>query len=145
MTYFEDSGDSIPLPIEVVVKFLNSPEHGRAHAKDVRNFKVVKTEGRTMTLSFERFRDGRWTPALSRLTTFPPYCFFVEELKGTYAGTRFVGIHRPAGKRTRVDIFGDVRSRVYSPAEAKRRLLRTLGDAHREDLAAIRAWRKQHR
>ena len=144
MTYFEDTGDSIPLPFQRVIQFLDSAEHGGAHAGDVRNFKVVKTVGLTTTLSFERLRDGKWTPAVSRLTVFPPFCYCVEELKGTFAGSRFVGIHRPAGKRTRVDLFGDVRSKVYPPAKAKRLLLRTLAKAHREDLAAIRAWRKRH-
>ncbi len=143
MTYFEDAGSVIPIPIDTLPEFLASREHGDAHAHDVRNFRVLKTEGPTTTLSFERLREGRWFAAASRVTEFRPFCVCIEEVKGTYAGTRFVILYRRTGKRTRVDVYGDVQSKVYPASVAKRLFLRALEGAHREDLLALLAWRKK--
>lgn len=145
MTYFEDVGSGIPVSFETLPEFLASAVHGGAHAHDVRNFRVLKTEGPTTTMSFERLHERRWSASVDRVTEFRPFCVCVEEVKGMYAGTKFVLLYRRAGKRTRVNVYGDVRSKVYPASEAKRLFLRALESAHREDITALLAWRKKRR
>ena len=143
MVYLEDMGTTLDIRLEEMDSFLESEDHTSAHTEDVRNFEVVETIGPAIVLSFERHFDGQWTRARTRVTSFPPYCRFVEELEGVFAGTRFAGLHRPQGTKTRVDIFGDFQCQGKSPEETRRIWLAIFAKSHDEDLASLRRFRSR--
>jgi hypothetical protein len=141
MVYVEDMGTILDISFKDLESFLESEEHSSTHSDDVRNFQVVETSGPTVVLSFERHLDGRWKKASSRITSFPPYCRCIEEVEGVFAGSRFVGIHRPDGERTRVDLFGDIQCKGKSPEETRTLWLNMLAKSHEEDLASLKRFR----
>jgi hypothetical protein len=96
-----------------------------------------------VVLTFERNLDGRWQRSSSRITSFPPYCRWIEEFEGDFAGSRFVVVHRPEGAKTRVDFFGDIQCKGKSPEQIRKYWQSTLDKAHDEDLAALRKFRNR--
>jgi hypothetical protein len=141
MVYVEDMGTVLEIGLKELDSFLESEEHSSAHPEDVRNFQVVESSGPTVVLTFERRLDGQWKKSSSRITSFPPYCRCIEEIEGDFAGSRFVGIHRPDGARTRVDIFGDIQCKGKSPEETRTLWLAMLSKTHEEDLASLKRFR----
>jgi hypothetical protein len=141
MVYFEDVGATLDIPLEEMESFMESDEHSTVHSEDVRNFAVTETAGPMIVLTFERMIEGQWRPSRSRVTSFPPYCRFIEELDGEFAGSRFVVTHRPDGAKTRVDLFGDIQCKGKSPEEVRKYWQSTLDKAHDEDMAALRKFR----
>jgi hypothetical protein len=141
MVYIEDMGTALDIPLKDLDSFMESEVHGSAHSDDVRNFEVVENSGPTLLLTFERKIDGQWKKASSRITSFPPFCRCIEEIEGDFAGSRFVGIHRPEGEKTRVDIFGDIQCKGRSPEQVRTLWLGLLAKAHDEDLASLRQFR----
>ena len=141
MVYFEDLGTVLDLPLEEMESFLGSAEHSSAHSDDVRNFEVVETNGPTIVLAYERKLDGTWGKSRTRMTTFPPYGAFVEEIEGVFAGSRFVVVHRPEGAKTRVDVFGEAHCKTKSPEELRSYWLDMLAKAHDEDVATLQRLR----
>ena len=141
MVYFEDTGATLDIPLDEMESFLDSDEHSSTHSEDVRNFEVVETIGPTIVLTFERMVDGHWKKASSRIASFPPYCRFIEEFEGDFAGSRFVVVHRPDGAKTRIDLFGDIQCRGKSPDQIRKYWQATLDKAHDEDTAALRKFR----
>jgi hypothetical protein len=139
--YFEDLGSTLDIPLEEMESFMESDEHSSIHSGDVRNFAVAESAGPTIVLTFERMIDGHWKPSRSRVTSFPPYCRFIEELEGDLAGSRFVVVHRPDGAKTRVDLFGDIQCAGKSPEQIRKYWQSTLDRAHDEDVAALRKFR----
>jgi len=141
MVYVEDMGTTLDIRLEDIESFLESEEHGSAHTDDVRNFQVVETSGPTVVLTFERNLEGRWTKSGSRITFFRPYCRWIEEIEGVFAGSRFVGIHRPDGAKTRVDLFGDIQCKGKTPEETRTLWLNILAKTHEEDVASLQRFR----
>jgi hypothetical protein len=142
MTYFEDTGTVIDAPIDDVSRYLVSEHHGAAHSSSARNFEVKETAGASGVIAAERFLDGRWSPFLGRSTDFPPFCVCNAEIEGDFAGTKFVLVYRPEGRRTRIDLYGGVRSNVFDAETARRKFLRLLEGAYDEDAAAMRKCRR---
>ncbi len=142
MTYFEDTGTLIAAPIDFVWEYLESQRHATAH-RDVRSFRLLKTEGATSTVRFERFLQGKWSKGVNRTTEFPPFCICVEETEGTFAGSRFVLHYRPVGNQTQVNVYGDARSKRLPPARAKRLFLDTLESAYLADVPVLLAFRRE--
>jgi hypothetical protein len=141
MVYVEDMGTVIEASLTELESFLESEGHSSTHSDDVRNFRVVETSGPTVVLTFERNLDGRWKKSSSRITSFPPYCRWIEEIEGDLAGSRFVSIHRPEGARTRVDLFGDIQWKGKSPEETRILWLNLLAKTHEEDVASLKRFR----
>lgn len=143
MTYFEDIGGIISAPIDFVWEYLVSEHHGPAHERNARNFEVRETVGRTSLVAAERLFRGKWSAFVSRSTDYPPLCVCNEEVEGDFAGTTFVIIYKPEGNVTRVDVYGDVRSTVLPPDEARREFLELLQGAYEDDIAAINELRRR--
>jgi hypothetical protein len=143
MVYFEDTGTLIAAPIDFVWKYLGSEQHGLAHARSARNFRVTKTVGPTSVIHAERFFEGRWSKLVVRSTDFPPFCVCNEEIEGTFAGTKFVMLYRPVGNQTQIDVFGDVQSKSLSPARAKRAFRKTLVGAYMDDVPVLLELRQE--
>lgn len=141
MVYVEDVGTTIDIPLDEIESFLESDDHDSTHSDVVRNFEVVENVGPTIVLTYERKIDGHWKKSGTRVTSFPPYCRFVEEIEGDYAGSRFVVVHRPDGARTRIDVFGDIQCKAKSPEQIREVWLEMLAKSHEEDVAALRKFR----
>jgi hypothetical protein len=141
MVYFEDMGTTLDLPFEEIATYLESEEHSSAHSDDVRNFEIVETAGPTIVLTYERKFDGHWKRSRTRVTSFPPFCRCIEEIEGDFAGSRFVGVHRPDGAKTRVDVFGDIQCQGKSPEQIRKLWLGILAKSHDEDVAMLRKFR----
>jgi hypothetical protein len=143
MVQFEDTGTLIDVPLHRLEEFLNSDEHGSTHDHAVRNFTVREKVGPTTVLAYERtLKGGPWTPSVTRLSEFRPLCVVVEDLEGDLAGSKFVAVYRSEGERTRIDLFGDIRSPRWPEDEAKQIFLDTLAEAHAEDVAALERYRR---
>ena len=143
MVYFEDLNTPLEISMDDLESFMESDEHGAAHSDDVRNFEVVENVGSSIVLTYERHLDGQWKRSRTRVTSFPPYCRWIEELEGDLAGSRFVGVHRPDGPRIRVDIFGDIQCKGKGPEELRTYWLDVLAKSHQEDVAALRKFRSR--
>jgi hypothetical protein len=143
MVYFEDLGTTLDMTMEELQAFMESDEHGAAHGDDVRNFEVVENSGPTMVLTYERKFDGQWKKARTRITSFAPWVRCIEELEGDFAGSRFVGVHRPHGSKVQVDLFGDIQSSTRAPDKLRELWLQILAKAHDEDLATLRKFREK--
>ncbi len=140
MTHFEDVGSLLDAPPEIVWRYLVSDAHGPAHRDHARNFRVPAAAGGAGTVAAERLLDGQWRPFVSRSTDFPPVCVVNEELEGEFAGTKFALVYRPAGERTRVDVYGDVRSAVFPADVAREKFLLLLAGAYEDDVAGLRRY-----
>ncbi len=141
MVYVEDMGTILDIGLKELESFLESEEHSSAHSDDVRNFQVSETSGSTVVLTFERNLEGQWKKSSSRISSFPPYCRWIEEFEGDFAGSRFVGVHRPDGARTRVDLFGDIQCKGKNPEETRTLWLNILAKTHEEDVASLKRFR----
>ena len=141
MVYVEDMGTILEVPMADMESFLESVEHSSTHSEDVRNFEVVESTGPTIVLSYERKHDGHWKKSGTRVTSFAPFCRWVEELEGDFAGSRFVVVHRPDGAKTRVDVFGDIQIKGKSPEQIRTLWLGILAKTQSEDEAALRKFR----
>ena len=75
------------------------------------------------------------------MTSFPPYCRWIEEIEGEFGGSRFVVVHRPDGAKTRVGVFGDIQGKGKDPEQVRKLWLQILAKAHDEDLSALRKFR----
>jgi hypothetical protein len=143
MVYFEDMGTTLEIAFDELGSFLDSEEHSSAHSDDVRNFERVDTAGPTIELTFERKFDGQWKREHARVMSFAPYCRCIEYVEGDFAGSRFVGVHRPDGARTKVDFFGDIQCKGRSPEQIKKLWLDILAKSHEEDVAALEKFRER--
>jgi len=143
MTYFEDTGNIIDAPIELVWAYLSSEHHGPAHAGSARNFDVKETVGSTAVISADRLMNGRWARFVSKSTDFPPLCICNEEVEGDFAGSKFILVYRPKGNQTQVDVYGDVRSSGMDPNTARAAFLKLLEGAYLEDVLAIAKFPKK--
>jgi hypothetical protein len=141
MAYFEDKGAIIDASIEDVWKYLYSEAHGSAHHENARNFELKETIGATNLVSAERKLQGQWSKFVSKSTDYSPVCIVNEEIEGDFAGTKFVIVYTPEGRVTRVDVYGDVQSKIFAPDEARRLFLELLQGAYEDDAAQIRAGR----
>jgi hypothetical protein len=141
MVFFEDKGAIITAPIDEVWKYLYSEDHGSAHRENARNFEVKETVGATSLVSAERKMHGQWSKFVSKSTDYPPVCIVNEEVEGDFAGTKFVIVYTPEGKVTRVDVYGDVQSRIHPPDQARRLFLDLLQGAYEDDVAQMAASR----
>ena len=143
MVYIEDTGTIIDAPVGFVWDYLESEHHGPAHSKSARNFQVKETVGSTTLVSAERYLNGKWSTFVSKSSDFAPFCVCNEEVEGDFAGTKFVILYRPKGLQTRVDVYGDVRSTVFDPDEAKKIFLKLLENAYLDDVAVISELRRK--
>jgi hypothetical protein len=143
MVFFEDKGAILDASIEEVWKYLYSEQHGPAHSKNARNFEVKETVGATSLVSAERRLHGQWSTFLSKSTDYPPLCIVNEEVEGEFAGTKFVIVYTPEGRVTRVDVYGDVQSKIHPPDEARRLFLELLQGAYEDDVAQMASGRSR--
>ncbi len=138
MAHIEDRGSHFDAPIEVVWKFINSPnDHGESH-KDRRNVRGEPDGPNGMKTSWEQNVQGNWVKVTNKVTLFPPVAMLVDSIEGPLAGSKFLFYYTPRGNKTGIDVVGDFHSKVIPPAQLEQMVLLSLEQAFIEDSAAIR-------
>lgn len=141
MVYFEDMDTTFDISMVDYEAWSDSEEHSSVHSDVVRNFELVENAGNVVVVTYERNFKGQWGKSRTRVTSFPPYCRLIEELDGEFAGSRFVGVHRPHGEKMKIDIFGDIQSKSLSGEPLRQYWLAVLAQSYDEDMTSLRAFR----
>jgi hypothetical protein len=146
MTYFEDRGTVLDAPLEVVWDFIEKDEefHPKAHGPTLRNFESKELSEVTRLIHCEVLWGGHWRKMVTRFTSIRPAVRINEWLEGPYAGSKFVLLYSPRGRRTAVDILCYMHSSELSPEEIKRETLGTFAKSHAEDLPYLRRFARKH-
>ena len=139
MAHIEDLGSQFDAPIDLVWKFLQSPDdHGRSHS-DRRNIHGEPTGENTMKVSWEQNVQGNWVKVSNHVTMFPPVAMLVHSVEGPLAGSKFLMYYAPDGKKTGVNVVGDFQSPVIPHAQLEAMVRSSLESAYNDDNAALRA------
>jgi hypothetical protein len=119
MVWIEDKGSTFDAPIDFVWKYIFGAEgHDAAH-KTTRNSKFATVSEVTFTYASDRHLRGTWTPDKMRISMFPPVSSVLEWLEGVLAGSTIVYLYTPQGDVTRIDVYGEFRSKTLDPAEVE--------------------------
>ena len=138
MVHIEDLGSQFDAPLDVVWKFIQSPDdHGQSHANR-RNMDGAPDPKGGMRLSWEQNVQGQWVKVVNHVTTFPPIAMMVDSIEGPLAGSKFMFYYKPKGAKTGVNVIGDFDSKVIPRAQLESMVLASLEEAYNEDNAALR-------
>lgn len=138
MVRVEDVGSEFDAPIEVVWRFLGTPDiHAPAHAGS-RNRQVTPVHGSTIELSMEQILHGSWHRVRNRITMLPPLAMVIEALEGPLAGSKSVYLYTPRGPKTRVDVYGEFVSTQIPEDQIDSAVRDFLDRVFTEDNTAIR-------
>lgn len=138
MVHIEDRGSHFDAPIEIVWKFINSPnDHGESH-KDRRNVRGEPDGPNGMKTSWEQNVQGNWVKVVNKVTLFSPVAMLIDSVEGPLAGSKFLFYYTPKGNKTGIDVVGDFHSKIIPPAQLEQMVLLSLEQAFNEDSAAIR-------
>jgi hypothetical protein len=138
MAHIEDLGSQFDAPIDIVWKFIDSPDdHGQSHANR-RNIEGAPEKDGWMRLSWEQNVQGNWVKVVNRVTTFPPVAMMVHSVEGPLAGSKFIFYYKPNGAKTGVNVIGDFHSKMIPPAQLESMVMASLEEAYNEDNASIK-------
>jgi hypothetical protein len=130
-------------PIEIVWKYLQSPEaHGAAH-QNARNRTVKPVTESSAIVSWEQNMNGNWVRISNKVTFFPPLGMAAEQLEGPMAGSRMFTVYTPNGAKTEVAVYGEMQSPTVPPAQLEPAVRKAWESAFNEDSAGIRAFAKK--
>ncbi|HZY91869.1 MAG TPA: hypothetical protein VFG07_03720 [Thermoplasmata archaeon] len=138
MAHIEDRGSHFDAPIEIVWKFIQSPDdHGRSHTNR-RNLQGEMDGPNGMKTSWEQNVQGNWVNVSNKVTMYPPVAMVIESQEGPLVGSKFLFYYTPKGAKTGIDVVGDFHSKMIPPAQLEQMVLASLEEAFNEDSAAIR-------
>ncbi|HYK92856.1 MAG TPA: hypothetical protein VEY07_02285 [Thermoplasmata archaeon] len=138
MAHIEDRGSEFDGSIDVVWKFIQSPEdHGSSH-RNRRNVRGEPDGPDAMKTSWEQNVGGSWVKVENRVRLFPPVAMLVEALEGPLAGSKFIFYYTPKGKKTGVDAVGDFHSKMIPAGQLEPAVLAAFEEAYQDDNAGIR-------
>jgi hypothetical protein len=139
MVYLKDEGSVFDAPIDFVWKYIFGGEaHDSAH-KTTRNPKFGKVSDITILYGSERYLRGKWAPDQLRISMFPPVSVVTEWLEGALAGSKLVYVYSPDGEKTRIDVYGEFKSKTLPPQEIEAAAREFLESEFRDDAPTIRA------
>lgn len=125
-------------PIDVVWRFLGTPEvHAPAH-EGTRGRRVTPLAGSAIELSMEQRFEDAWFPVRNRITMLPPVAMAIEALEGPLAGSRSVYLYSPKGPKTGVDVYGEFVSPQFPEDRIEGVVRGFLDRVFREDSTALR-------
>jgi len=141
----DQEGSKFDAPVELVWKYLQSPEaHGGAHP-NARNRAMKPINESSFVVSWEQNVNGNWVKIANRITVFPPLGMVAEALEGPMAGSKMFTVYTPHGGKTEVSVYGDMVSPVVQPAQLEGMVRAAWETAYNEDSAGIRNFAKQSR
>jgi hypothetical protein len=133
-----DEGSIFDAPIETVWKFIfGGGDHDKVHTT-TRNGKFQNVSDCTILYTAERNHGGKWRSETMRLSFFPPVATVQEWLKGPFAGSKWIYVYTPVGKKTRIDVYGEFTSKAMSPAKLRAFAKAFLDSEFADDAPAIR-------
>jgi hypothetical protein len=140
LVHIKDEGSQFDAPIDVVWKFIQTPDaHGRAHAT-TRNQQMKPLSETSMLISMEQNMNGQWVKVANRITVAPPLGLLIEVVEGPMAGSKMVNIYTAKGNKTGIDVYGEFTSSqipAHMLEPAVRANLQTVFD---EDSKAIKTF-----
>jgi len=134
----DQEGSKFDAPVDVVWKYLQSPEaHGRAHS-NARNRTMTPLTESSFVVSWEQNMGGNWVKVANRITVFPPLGMVSEALEGPLAGSKMFTVYTPHGAKTEVSVHGEMHSSAVPPAQLEGLVRAAWETAYNEDAAGIR-------
>jgi len=138
----DQEGSKFDAPVEVVWKYLQSPEaHGNAH-QGSRNRAMKPLTDTSFVVSWEQNMGGHWVKVANRITVFPPLGMVAEALEGPMTGSKMFTVYTPHGPKTEVSVFGEMQSAAVPPAQLEAVVRGAWENAFNEDSAGIREFAK---
>ena len=140
MVFIQDLGSHFDAPIERVWEYIfGGYEHDKVHTS-TRGGKISLVSKSPLVLRYtsERRYGRRWVPEAMRISIYPPVATVQEFLKGPLAGSVWTYVYTPKGKRTRIDVVGEFKSKSFGDAQLRRVATAFLDNEFREDAPAVR-------
>ena len=138
MVHIEDLGSHFDAPLDIVWKFIDSPEDHRSSHANRRNAQGAPDPEGGMRVSWEQNVQGNWVKVANHVTMFPPVAMLVNSLEGPLAGSKFLFYYKANGKRTGVNAIGEFQSAMIPPAHLESMVLASFESAFNDDNAALR-------
>ena len=136
-------GSKFDAPLDVVWKYLQSPEaHGGAH-KGSRNRAMKPLTDTSFVVSWEQNMGGNWVKVANRITVFPPLGMVAEAIEGPMTGTKMFTVYTPHGSKTEVSVFADAQSSAVPPAQLEPMIRGAWEMAFNEDAEGIREFHQK--
>jgi hypothetical protein len=134
----DQEGSKFDAPIDVVWKYLQSPEaHGTAH-KGTRNRAMKPINETSFVVSWEQDMKGTWVKVANRITVFPPLGMVAEAIEGPLTGTKMFTTYTPHGEKTEVSVYAHVQAPGMPESQLEPMIRGAWEMAFNEDSAGIR-------
>ena len=138
----DQEGSKFDAPLEVVWKYLRSPEaHGTAH-KNSRNRAMKPLTDSSFVVSWEQNMNGNWVRAASRVTFFPPLGLVTEVIEGPMTGSKMMIVYTPHGPKTEVSIYAEMQSAAVPGPQLEPMVRGAWEVAFNEDSVGVREFAK---
>jgi hypothetical protein len=138
----DQEGSKFDAPLDVVWKYLQSPEaHGTAH-KGTRNRAMRPINETSFVVSWEQDMKGNWVKVANRITVFPPLGMVAEAIEGPLTGTKMFTTYTPHGSKTEVSIAADVQAPGMPESQLEPMIRAAWEMAFNEDSEGIRVFAK---
>jgi hypothetical protein len=138
MVYIKDEGGTFDAPLDTVWKYIfGGGEHDKVHTT-TRKGKFKSVSDCTFLYIAERNHKGKWIPEVMRISFFPPVAMVQEWVKGPYAGSKWVYLYSPQGKKTGIDVYGEFKSKTLSDAKLRTVVAKFLASEFKDDAPAVR-------
>ncbi|MCI4319086.1 MAG: hypothetical protein L3K23_03000 [Thermoplasmata archaeon] len=138
MVHIEDLGSQFDAPLDLVWKFIQSPDdHGESHTGR-RNIDGAPDPSGGMRVSWEQDVQGQWVKVVNHVTTFPPIAMMVHSIEGPLAGSKFIFYYSPNGAKTGVSAIGEFDSKMIPHGQLHSVVMASFEQAFNEDNAALR-------
>ncbi|MGD0250559.1 MAG: hypothetical protein ABSB97_06720, partial [Thermoplasmata archaeon] len=138
----DQEGSQFDAPLDVVWKYLQSPEaHGTAH-KNSRNRSMKPLTETSFVVSWEQNMNGTWVKVANRITVFPPLGMMAEAIEGPLTGSKMFTAYTPHGPKTEVSICADMQASGLPPAQLEPMVRGAWEMAFNEDSVGIREFAK---
>jgi hypothetical protein len=138
----DQEGSKFDAPLDVVWKYLQSPEaHGGAH-RNSRNREMKPLTETSFEVSWEQNVNGKWVKVANRITVFAPLGMAAEAIEGPMKGSKMFTVYTPHGAKTEISVHGDMVA-PGMPADQVEPMIRGAWEnAFNEDSAGIREFAK---
>lgn len=140
MVRIKDEGSQFDAPLEVVWKFVQSPDVHREGHRTSRNARVKPLGENSMLLTMEQEMNGHWVRVANRVTVLPPLGVAIEVLEGPLAGSKMFYVYSSKGTKTGIDVYGEFVSSQIPASQLESTVREFLDVIYTEDAASIKAF-----
>jgi hypothetical protein len=141
----DEEGSQFEAPVDVVWKYLGTPEaHSAAH-RNSRNRAMKPLGEGSFLVSWEQNVNGSWVKVANRVTMFPPLGMAAEQVEGPLAGSKMFTVYTPRGAKTEISIYGNMESPTIPAAQLEPAVRAAWENAFNEDSTGIREFARKSR